>query len=93
MTIPHLTPEQRDNARQLLGYYGYSGGYQPGSFTASLLRTWELADQWNRARLAQAFPDLGRAVALMHTHGAAALVAALDDNNREDGGSRADEEA
>ena len=50
--------DEKGLERQLLGYYGYEGGYPPGGFLSSLLGTWEKADQSNRSRLGVAFPEL-----------------------------------
>ena len=51
--------DEKGLGRQLLGYYGYEGGYPAGGFLSSLLGTWEKADMLNRARLSVAFPELG----------------------------------
>lgn len=38
------------------------GGFQPGSFSESLIHTFARADAFNFARLSSAFPDYGRAI-------------------------------
>ena len=50
--------DEKGLGRQLLGYYGYEGGYPAGGFLSSLLGTWEKADHMNRSRLSVAFPEL-----------------------------------
>lgn len=50
--------KEKELGRQLLGYYGYEGGYPPGGFLSSLLGTWGKADHMNRSRLSVAFPEL-----------------------------------
>lgn len=56
------TPDQVEAAKHILGHYGHIGGVQAGSFTTSLISTWEKADYANRARLAMAFPDMAWAI-------------------------------
>jgi hypothetical protein len=48
-------------ARHCLWFFGYSGGYEPGSFTHNLLRALSTADSGNFRRLAQAFPEYAAA--------------------------------
>jgi hypothetical protein len=51
-----------DVAAHVLWHYGREGGYQPGSFTASLLTTIGMADPSNLDRLAAGFPEYVAAV-------------------------------
>lgn len=44
--------------RHAFHYYGYEGGYEPGSFTTKLMSAIAHADTPNRAKLWRAFPDL-----------------------------------
>lgn len=66
------TVEVQHAARDLLGYYGFDGGYGPGGFTTKLIRCWESADAGNRARLALAFPAMAVAISAL-TESRAAL--------------------
>lgn len=50
--------DRQELGRQILGHYGYEGGYRPGGFLESLLNTWGKADMMNRSRLAAGFPEL-----------------------------------
>lgn len=54
---------EKELGYQILGYYGYEGGYRPGGFLESLLTTWGKADMENRIRLAVGFPELGETLA------------------------------
>lgn len=51
-----------DVAAHVLWHYGRDGGYQPGSFTTSLLTTMAMADPANLGRLAVGFPAYVAAV-------------------------------
>ena len=50
--------DEKALGRQLLGYYGYEGGYPAGGFLSSLLDAWGKADMMNRQRLYAGFPEL-----------------------------------
>jgi hypothetical protein len=53
-----MNPEMQETARNILWYFGdRTLGWQPGSFTESLLRTIQKADAGNRRRLALGFPE------------------------------------
>jgi hypothetical protein len=65
--------EEQHAARDLLGYYGWDGGYQPGGFITKLLSCWEVADTDHAARLAVAFPAMGAAVDVLYGGGREAL--------------------
>lgn len=49
--------------RHAFYYYGYEGGYEPGSFTTKLMDAIAHADLSNRAKLWAAFPELVSAMA------------------------------
>ncbi|RKN61902.1 hypothetical protein D7231_32030 [Streptomyces klenkii] len=51
-------------AAHVLFHEGH-GGYPAGSFTTKLLAAWTSADDANAARLADAFPAYGAAIALL----------------------------
>lgn len=57
----------RQEARHILGYYGKPGGYMPGSFTGSLIRCWELADNSNQVKLRSQWPELADVIYLMRS--------------------------
>ena len=46
------------DARHVLWFRGYEGGYEPGGFTKSLLETITKADAMNKIRLREVFPGL-----------------------------------
>lgn len=50
-----ITPE---TARHVLWHWGQPGGYQPGSFTQSLMCTIDRADNVNAALLRTIYPGL-----------------------------------
>lgn len=52
-----MWPHEVHAARDLAGVLGIRGGYQPGSFTTSLLEALIKADTGNRERLLSAFPE------------------------------------
>lgn len=56
-------------AYHLLGYNNQPGGYPPGSFTAALIRAWELADNDNQAKLHSQWPELGQAIFVLTSQG------------------------
>lgn len=58
-----LTVEQRDAAAHVLWYFRREG-WQPGSFTESLLNAFGKADMHNVRKLAASFPELGDAFQL-----------------------------
>lgn len=49
-------------ANHVLWHFG-QGGYKPGGFVEALLSAFTKADPINRARLGEAFPGLGAALA------------------------------
>jgi hypothetical protein len=55
MTQPSITPE---TARHVLWHWGQPGGYQPGSFTQSLMCTIDRADYVHTALLRTIYPAL-----------------------------------
>ncbi len=55
-----LTVEQRDAAAHVLWYFRREG-WQPGSFTESLLSAFGKADMNNVRKLTASFPELGDA--------------------------------
>jgi hypothetical protein len=65
----------REEARHILGHYDKPGGYRPGSFTAALIRCWELADNSNQAKLNSQWPELGQAIYLMRSGQTEGLLA------------------
>ena len=66
---PQLTPDQKQAAQHLLGFYGKPGGLPPGRFHLLLIKTLEAADHHNRARLLRAFPEFEPAVTIAQIHG------------------------
>ncbi|MBT8161045.1 MULTISPECIES: hypothetical protein [Arthrobacter] len=58
-----ITQEQHEAAAHVLWYFKREG-WQPGSFTESLLSTFGKADMNNVRKLAGAFPELGDAFQL-----------------------------
>jgi hypothetical protein len=48
----------QDDARHVLFYFNKDHGWQPGSFTQKLLELLSIADGFNYAKLAKAFPGL-----------------------------------
>lgn len=65
----------QQEARHVLGYYHKPGGYMPGSFTSSLIRCWELADNYNQAKLNSQWPELGTVIYLMRSGNDEGLLA------------------
>lgn len=63
--------------REVLYSFGAEGGWSPGSFAESLIRTFALADSMNFEKLRGAFPDYAEAVALAKNVGIDALQARL----------------
>lgn len=64
----------QDAALHTLGYYHLPGGHYPGSFTESLIATWERADPTNSARLAGAFPAMALTLAMVQEQDIASLT-------------------
>lgn len=62
-TATDLTVEQRDAAAHVLWYFRREG-WQPGSFTESLLTAFGKADMHNVRKLTASFPELGDAFQL-----------------------------
>lgn len=64
--------------RHVLWHIGdRENGVEPGGFTSALLNAWGRADMQNSARLAAAFPALGRAVQTARFGGRKDLVRSL----------------
>jgi hypothetical protein len=77
--VPALDPViLKNEARNVLGHYGMPGGYLPGSFTAALIRCFELADNSNRAKLDNLWPELAHAIYLLRTGQDAGLLAVAE---------------
>lgn len=74
MLTAKLSPPQLEAARNLLFHYGHPGGWEPGSFTTALIRALEAADQWNRSKLLNAFPDFFPAVTILQVDGSTKLA-------------------
>lgn len=74
-----LTVEQRDAAAHVLWYFRREG-WQPGSFTESLLSAFGKADMHNVRKLSVSFPELGDAfqLAAYHSNGIQVLRDRLD---------------
>lgn len=77
-----MTPHELHMARDVLGYYNLPGGYSPGSFTSSLLKTLEVADVTNRERILREFTEFRPAIRIMTTQGGQALVDAVKEASR-----------
>lgn len=73
MTI-EISPETRAAARDLLGYFNLPGGSAPGGFRAALFALWPKADRSNKAKLADAFPEVAAAMDTLHEGGTEALT-------------------
>lgn len=65
----NLSPITMQAVRDVLGFYGYAGGWPPSGFTTALLIAWEKADMRNRAILADGFPHLAHAILLFQNLG------------------------
>lgn len=74
-----MKPDERHAARQLLGHYGYPGGYTPGGFVAKLIDAMGHADQSNLEKLLRAFPEFRNPVTVMREHGGEKLAKLLAD--------------
>ena len=72
------TPDEKHVARDLLGYYGYPGGYAPGGFTTVLIHALERADMWNTERLLMGFPHWRRPLEVLRTEGGNVLSQRLE---------------
>lgn len=72
-----MTPEEQEVARHLLWFAGHADGWQPGSFSESLIATLSRADLNNKEKLLKAFPEYRRPMAVMEVEGASALSALL----------------
>lgn len=59
--------------RHLLHHYNYEGGYEGGSFTRALIGALEAADNRNKLKLIQAFPEWQLPLTIMQIHGGQAL--------------------
>lgn len=75
-----MTKGELHTARDVLGYYGLEGGYEPGGFTKKLIALLEIADPQNTRKLLEAFPGFRPAFEIMTTEGGEALVQAVKDN-------------
>lgn len=69
-----MTPEEQEVARHLLWLAGHADGWQPGSFSESLIAALRRADLNNREKLLKAFPEYRRPLAVMEVVGASALA-------------------
>lgn len=74
MLIAKLSPNQLEAARNLLFHYGHPDGWEPGSFTTALIQAMEAADEWNRSKLLNAFPDFFPAVTILQIDGSTKLA-------------------
>lgn len=74
MLQPNFQPDQLEAARNLLYHYGQPGGWEPGSFTTALIRAMEAADQGNRAKLLNAFPEFFPAITILGIEGSERLA-------------------
>lgn len=72
--MPALTHAELEASRNLLFHYGHPDGWEPGSFTTALIRAIEAADEWNRAKLLNAFPDFFPAVTILQIDGSTKLA-------------------
>lgn len=80
-SVPALAVDTlMQEARHVLGYYGKPGGYMPGSFTMSLIRCWELADNLNQAKLRSQWPELGDVIYLIRSGQDEAVQAIAEGN-------------
>jgi hypothetical protein len=77
------TPEELRVARDILGYYGLPGGYQPGGFTSAMIRLLEVADYINQARLLNEFTEFRPAFDIMVMQGGSALVKAVEEAGKQ----------
>lgn len=82
----NYTYEQRQEAaRHVLWLFGHEDvGYQPGSFTMTLLRAYQQADGVNKQRINLAFPIYGDALDQYQEAGRDGLLEWMSDTDTEE---------
>lgn len=61
-------------ARQVLGYYGFAGGYQPSGFVDKLMTLWKGSDINNKLKIRTAWPEYAEAFELIDQENGSRLV-------------------
>lgn len=80
--FPKMTPLELKVARDMLGFYKLPGGWSPGSFTTNLIRTLEVADSINTARILNEFSEFRTAYSVMTTYGGETLSKMVEEQSK-----------